>query len=153
VIKAIRVFARPAIHPRTILENAAFLLKASDRFSAVETIFLELNKSAGEFIDLLRLTVDGEKCDRQRMVEIVRELAPVLKTPRGRKPTAASAAHEFLLQHLQCGYTWHVDEEDYSDALTQATRAEFSDPRFSPRAARRRVNARQNLSSCKAFSL
>jgi hypothetical protein len=128
----------------TILKKAAFLLKKSEDCSAVETIFSENDMPADEFIDLLHLIVGGFAVDRPRLAEIVAAVSPALKTRSGRKPSAASAAHEFLLEHMQCGYTWDVDNEDFSDPLTQATRVEFDDPDFSPRSARRRVIARQN---------
>jgi hypothetical protein len=143
VIAAIRVFTVPTTRRTTVLKKAAFLLEKSEDCSAVETIFYESNMPADEFIDLLHLIVGGFAVDRRRLAEILAAVSPALKTRSGRKPSAASAAHEFLLEHMQCGYTWDVENEDFSDPLTQATRIEFDDPDFSPRSARRRVVARQ----------
>jgi hypothetical protein len=91
----------------------------------------------------LNSIVYGGQHDHRRLMEIAANFCSRLGTRRGRKLSPASAAHEFLLEHLGCGYTWHIDDEDYSDPLTLATREEFDDPDFSPRSARRRVNARR----------
>jgi hypothetical protein len=79
--------------------------------------------------------------------QIAAAVAPLLSIPRGPKISTASAAHEILLEELVSvtgsqGYTWDSYKEDYSDPLTQATRREFRDPDFDPRAAYRRVRAR-----------
>lgn len=147
VVHAIRAVSNPKCREKAAKAKAAFLLEASRKCSAIETLFSEVDKSADEFIRSLRAIVAGKKIDRERISEIVAEIAPALQTPRGRKPTPASATHEFLLEHLQSGYTWDFADEDFCDPFTLATRVQFSEPDFSPRAARRRVNARQNQTS------
>jgi hypothetical protein len=110
----------------------------------VETLFYEANFSVSEFLELLQSIVYGGELDQKRRIEIATDISSRLSTRRGRTLSPASAAHEFLLDHFQCGYTWNIGDEDYSDPLTQATRQEFADPDFSPRSARRRVNARRS---------
>jgi hypothetical protein len=144
VVQAIRIIAKPASRTSGVRKAATFLLAASDKCSAVETLFYEANFSASEFLELLYSIVYCGELDQRRVIEIAADISSRLRTRRGRTLSPASAAHEFLLDHLQCGYTWNVGYEDYSDPLTQATRQEFDDPDFSPRSARRRMNARRS---------
>ncbi len=142
--RCIQILAKPECRAQTSKAKAEFLLGASQKCSAIETLFCEVDKFPDDFIRLLRAMVDGEKIDRERFAEMVAEIAPALKTPRGRKPTAASATHEFLLQHLRCGYTPAGFERRFQRCVdTGHTRSIFN-PDFSPQAARRRVNARLN---------
>ena len=75
-------------------------------------------------------------------------IAPHLLVSRGRKVSAASAAHEFLLEDFGemtgwRAYTWSFDEDGYTDPLTKATQLEFKNPDFDPRAAYRRLKIRR----------
>jgi hypothetical protein len=147
VVEAIRALSDPQSRKRTLKKMAMFLLEASRNCSALETIFYEVDRSPDEFIRYLRAIVANREIDRERIADIVLEISLALKTPRGPKPTAASATHEFLLQQLGCAYTWDDADGNFRDPLTKAARGQFSDPRFSPRAAQRRVNARRRSSS------
>ena len=142
IVKAIRYFSKPMRPGKTAFKKAAYLLEASQQFSALEAIFPDIDLE-NEFIELLYGMVEGDHVDFNRLREIAVASAPNQVIRRGRKPSAASVAHEFLLHHIQHGYTWRIDNEDFSDAVTVATRTEFDDPDFSPRAARRRVRAMQ----------
>jgi hypothetical protein len=69
-----------------------------------------------------------------------------LSIARGPKIGAASAAHEFLLAGFVSfmgphAYTWSTLEDDFIDAVTEATRLEFDEPEFDPRPAHRRRKA------------
>jgi hypothetical protein len=103
-------------------------------------------------MDLLPSLADlvaGNLVNQQRITVLVGKLGPALSVPRGPKISAASAAHEFLLEQgmpakLGCSaYTLSDSEDDFIDPLTQATRREFSDPDFDPRPAHRRFKKKQ----------
>jgi hypothetical protein len=143
VVSAIRFFSKSSSAGKVAIKKAVFLLHASQTCSAVETLFYEQGMSADEFLYLLNLFRRGQGVNHQRLTEIAKEISPSLTIPRGRKPSAASVAHEFLLQQINSGYSWSPSNEDFSDSLTQATRAEFGDQDFNPAPARRRINARQ----------
>jgi hypothetical protein len=103
--------------------------------------------SESEFMSLLHGVVEGRAVDYSRIREIAAALAPLLPTARGRKVSVASAAHEAFLEAAAkisgpCGYTWSAGEEDFTDKQTGATRREFAEPDFDPRAAYRRLKAR-----------
>jgi hypothetical protein len=96
----------------------------------------------------LRRIAEDETADRQSLVNVVSKLGPALRVPRGRKTSAASFAHQFLLEdglpdQLNCSTLTYSDKaEDFTDPLTRATRVEFGDNDFSPRAASRRAKGR-----------
>src|SRR5882672_735281 len=115
VVEAIRIIATPTSQAAAVRKAAAYLIDASDDCSAVETLFYEANLSASEFLYLLHLIIYGGEVDERRLIEIATDISSRVTTLRGRKLTPASAAHEFLLEHLQCGYTWDIDHEDFSD--------------------------------------
>jgi hypothetical protein len=148
VVGAIRFLAKPGRGRRAILRKAEVLLAAWEETSIVETIFDDAALRASEFIGLLKSAVEGREVVCPRTREIAAAVAPHLSIPRGPKISAASAAHEILLEEFVSvtgsqGYTWDSYKEDYSDPLTRATRREFRDPDFDPRAAYRRVRARR----------
>lgn len=92
---------------------------------------------------MLRSFADGDEAAPERLVEIAATVAPRLSIPRGPKISAASACHEIFLKEASSvtgvqGCTWNAYKDDFSDLLTQATRREFDEPRFQPRAASRR---------------
>jgi hypothetical protein len=127
--------------------KAEVLLAAWEETSIIETIFDSASLSASDFIELLKSAVEGREVEPRRITEIAATIAPGLSIPRGPKISAASAAHEVLLEELGSvtgtrGFTWNFYRQDYSDPLTQETRREFREPDFAPQAARRRVKAR-----------
>jgi hypothetical protein len=148
VVRAIRFLAKPGRRSQAILRKATVLLAAWQETSVVETIFDDAGLNEFEFIKLLELAIGGNKTVHGRICAIAGTIAPRLSVPRGRKISAASAAHEFLLEECGSimkskGYTWDPSNEDFTDPWTQATRIEFGDPDFDPRPASRRVKARQ----------
>ncbi len=151
VVGAIRFFASPGRSRKAIIRRARVLLAAWNETSIVETIFDDGHLS--EFIGLLTSVIEGRE-----VMEIAAAIAPGLSIPRGRKISAASAAHEFLLDEAPSvthvhGYTWDPITDDFSDPLTQATRREFGCAHFDPRPAHgrsKRRNAAQRSSPRKA---
>jgi hypothetical protein len=108
--------------------------------------FLALSTKS-EFIGLLESVVEGREVAWRRITEIAAAVAPFLSIPRGRKTSAASAAHEFLLDEAPSlthvhGYTWDPVADDFSDRPTQAIRREFGCANFDPRPSRRRSKRR-----------
>ena len=99
--------------------------------------------SPSGFVGLLKRVVAGEEVELRRITEAAGAIAPGLSIPRGPKNSAASAAHQFLLEDASSatgvrGYTWNAYDEDFADPLTHATRQEFGRADFDPRPARRR---------------
>ena len=143
VVGAIRFLATPGRGRRAIRRKAEVLLAAWNQTSIIDSIFGDAGLSESEFIGLLKSVVEGREVTLGRITKIAAAIAPGLSIPRGPKISAASAAHEFLLDeappvtHVH-GYTWDPITDDFSDPLTQATRREFDRPRFSPQPARRR---------------
>jgi hypothetical protein len=144
IIAAIRVFSVPTSRDTTILKTAKYLLEKSRDCAAVETVFYESDTSPDEFLSLLRSIIGGSTADRQRLAEIVEALAPILKTPSGRKPSPRLSSSRIPARTYAVRLQWDVEKEDFSDTFTKGTRIEFDDSKFSPRAARRRVIGRQN---------
>jgi hypothetical protein len=152
VVDAIRFLATPGRRRSAIVTRAQFLLAAWERTSIIETIFGAAGLDVFEFIEALKLAVEGDQIAWRRVSEIAASIAPHASIQRGPKVRAASAAHEFLLEETgqltgSRAYTWsddkgNDDRGDFTDPLTKATRLEFDQPDFDPRPAHRRVKAR-----------
>jgi len=147
VIRAIRFLAKPGRRKSAILRYAKIVLAGWHETSVAET-FKSLGLSGTEFIELLTSVVNQHKVDYGRVTAIAAKIAPSLSLPRGRKVTAACAAHTFLLENAptlfgRVSFTWAWDEEDHTDELTLATRVEFRRPRFNPQPASRRLKRQQ----------
>jgi len=131
------------------------LRAARDETSMLDQIFGKagLNDTElSELVYLLKVAVNGGPLERDRIREIAAEVAPSLPSARGRKVSAASAAHEQLLETVeryigQRGYTYSAYEGDFVDEQTKATRLEFGDPHFDPRPAYQRLAARRKAKS------
>lgn len=149
VAQTIRFLAEPGRQDRAIFRRYELLLAAWEETSIVETIFDSAGADEFEFIELLKTFAKGDDFARQRIAEIAAAVAPHLPTLRGRKVSAASAAHEFLLDGLihmtgsPNGFTWNQYKEEFTDPLTKATQVEFRDPDFDPRPAHRRFKTRR----------
>lgn len=148
VYDAIRFLGKRRLQKRSILRRAELLLAAWDETSIIETIFDGAGLSETEFVSLLKSVVEGRDVDRLRITEIAATLASVLSVSRGRKVSAASAAHQFFLEEVAGStkpraYTWSDLERDFTDSMTTAARLEFHDPDFDPRPAHRRVKVRR----------
>jgi hypothetical protein len=145
VVDAIRFLSSAGRQRRAILSRAKLLVEAWNETSIVETLFDDARLSEREFISLLEKVLKGEAVDLRRLTEIAAELAPHLSLARGPKPSAPSAAHEFLIDGgildrstKRSPYRQRSRSDDYCDALTEATRKEFDAPHFDSRPARRR---------------
>jgi hypothetical protein len=148
VVKAIRGLATSNFG-KTSLDRARYLLQVADESSIVDTICCEVGLREMDLLPLLQALVDGKPYEHQKLSDILQKLHPALSVPRGRKRSAASAAHEFALEgdlpaKLGCS-TYTLDDVvgDFTDPLTQATRLEFGDPTFDPRPAHRRLKRRR----------
>jgi hypothetical protein len=147
VVEAIRFLAQGDRQRRAILSRARVVIAASKETSIVDELFRNAGLHEGEFLRLLQTVIDGGAINRERIRAIATAIAPSLPCARGRKASAASAAHELFLETnasfgLPAGYTWSAYKGDFVDQETQATRQEFGDPNFAPRSARRRVKLR-----------
>jgi hypothetical protein len=150
VIEAIRFLARGDGQRRAIVSRAKLVFAAANETSIVDELFSNARLHEGEFLRLLQTIIDGGAIDRQRIKTIAAAIAPSRPRARGPKISAASATHELFLGTnasfgLPAGYTWSDREEDFVDRETQATRQEFGDPDFDPRAAYRRVRERGSV--------
>ena len=154
VVDAIRFPATPGRRRSAIVTRAQFLLAAWERTSIIETIFFgAAGLDVFEFIEALKLAVEGDQVACRRVSEIAASIAPYASIQRGPKVGAASATHEFLLEETgqltgSRAYTWsddkgNEDRGDFTDPLTKATQLEFDQPDFDPRPAHRRVKARR----------
>jgi hypothetical protein len=147
VVEAIRFLARADRQKRAVRSRAKLVLAASKETSIVDERFRKAGLHEGEFLRLLQTVIDGGAIDRERITTIAAAIALSLTSARGRKASAASAAHKLFLETnasfgLPGGYTWSEYKCDFVDKRTQATREEFGSPNFSPRSARRRVKQR-----------
>jgi hypothetical protein len=131
-----------------LLKYADYLCAVADESSIIDTICCEVGLREWDLLTPLRRIVEDDTADCQLLVEVVAKLGPALRVRKGRKTSPASFAHQFLLEgglpdHLNCStLTYSEEAEDFTDPLTRATRVEFGDNDFSPRAARRRAKGR-----------
>ena len=156
VVRALR-FLTPGKNRRrgAMLSRFAVLLAAEDDASMLSEIFRKAGLNGtepSEFVSLLRVAADGGPLERKRISELAAQVAPSLPSVRGRKVSPASAAHEGFLEMAddfggRCGYSYREVDEDFVDERTKATRIEFDDPDFDPRASFRRLAARRKARS------
>jgi hypothetical protein len=144
VVEAFKFLARRNRQKRAIRSRAKVLLAAYDETSIVHQIFNEAGFSEGEFVSLLKVAVNGEPLERDRIREIATTVVPSLPKARGRRISPASAAHEEFLESIETlmgrrvgprRYTYDNEAADFIDERTKATRLEFNDPEFDPRPA------------------
>lgn len=152
VVDAIRFLARRKRQRRAILSRAKYLLQAQNESTIIGSIFGAIDMFEGEFMHLLKLAAEGQQVDYQRITDIAASIAPHLSANRGPKVSAASAAHEYLLNPeidlsaARRPAAYQHREAEYVDPLTAATRLEFGNTDFDSRPARRRI-ARQKANS------
>jgi hypothetical protein len=154
VVEALRFLAQRNRRKGAILSRARELLAAGDESSILDEIFRKAGLDGtelSELVYLLKGAVNGGPLERERIREIAAAVVPSLPSARGRKVSAASAAHEEFLkfaEHLgYWGYTYSDLERDFVDERTKATRLEFGDPDFDPRPAYQRFAARRKARS------
>ena len=120
VVEAIRFLARGDRQKRAILSRAKLVVAASKEASIVDGLFRNAGLHEGEFLSLLQTAIDGGAINRERITTIAAAVAPSLPSARGRKTSAASAAHELFLEtsasfRLPGGYTWSEYARDFVD--------------------------------------
>jgi hypothetical protein len=155
VVAALRFLAQGNRRKGAILSRARVLLAARDETSILDEIFRKAGLNGtelSELVCLLKGAANGAPLERDRIREIVAEVAPSLPSARGRKVSAASAAHEQFLEMVERwigprAYTYSACEDDFVDEQTNATRLEFGDPHFDPRPACQRLAARRKARS------
>jgi hypothetical protein len=146
VVKTIK--ALTSASRERLLSYAVYLQQIADESTIIDTICCEVDLREWNLLEPLRRIADDESADRQCLVAVVAKLRPALRVPRGRKTSAASFAHQFLLEgglpkHLNCSaLTYDAETEDFTDPLTRATRTEFGNNDFDPRPASRRAQGR-----------
>jgi len=155
-VQAIRFLATSGRRNKAVGRNIAILLSVAKETTAIEMLFRSAALDEIEFIEALKKAADSDPMARDRVVEIAATVAPVMVVSRGRPMSAASAAHNLLVESLSemgferktpVAYSYSSLEEDFVDPLTKATRLEFGDPDFDPRPTRRRqirANREQN---------
>jgi hypothetical protein len=148
VVTAIRFLAKPNRARWALKRKIAVLLAASRETRIIRSVFIEARLSDHVFISMLPLAAQGDETAIESILKIAQTAAPEIRIRRGRKVTAASAAHELFLEKQgtlgASAYTYSADKEDFIDEATQATRLEFG-ARFCPGRASRRLRARRQL--------
>jgi hypothetical protein len=143
VVGGIRLLAKPRQKAATTKGAIQLLLSAAESTTVFETIFQDDLDREREFIRLLEGALQ-EGRPSQRLTEIAASLTKTPALRRGPKTKASSIAHELLLRegvaaNGSTAYTYSEINGDFTDDLTQATRREFNEPDFRPRAARNRI--------------
>ncbi len=148
VIGHIRELARLR-QPGWQVRRAAKLLQIPNAPSHIFGVLKEsgLADVSHEFVTVLERTATGDREACRRAAEIARQVAPALPSLRGPRACLQTISHEALLEMLagdgkEQGFTMDLKAEDFTDAATQATRLEFSNPDFDPRPAVRRFRRR-----------
>ena len=148
VVEATRFLSEVHRQKRATISPANLLLAAWNDTSIISQIFRNAGLSETEFLSLLKAVVEAGAVERERIKGIAAAVAPSLPSARGRKVSVASAVHEVFLETVGLvasprAYTWSNVVEDFIDEETKATRREFADPDFDPRAAYQRFDARR----------
>jgi hypothetical protein len=149
VVEAIRFLAKSGRQRAAVIRRAKTLLAAWDETSIIETIFQKARLNDFEFVGVLKRVIEGDEPAFSRAAELAAAAESYSPNLRGRRISAAFAAHEFLLEGGICpgkhrAYSWNDLEGKFTDPLTSATRLEFAAPQFDPRPARRKLRARGN---------
>jgi hypothetical protein len=141
-VAAIRILAKPKQRLDAASSAIELLLEIANSTTVFEIIFEEDLDREREFVHLLEIaTKDGPS---RRLTEIAVFLKRTLALRKGPKTKASSIAHEIMLRHDLAAngsnaYTYSEIEGDFTDPLTTATRREFNQRDFKPRAARNRI--------------
>jgi hypothetical protein len=142
VVGAIRLLAKPRQNLDAANSAITLLLNAAKLTTVFETICKEDVDREREFICLLESAIQNGPS--RRLTEMAASLTRTSVLPRGPKTKASSIAHELVLRQGlaadgSTAYTYNEIEGDFTDTLTEATRREFNEPHFKPRAARNRI--------------
>jgi hypothetical protein len=141
--RAFRFLAKPGRGKKAFLRNARVLLEACEQTNLLELWFTDEPGAGFDFLAALRWAAEGDESARLYVTDVAGKVAASVAVPRGPKITAASAAHEYILDmcltFLGRKYTWNYVNSSFEDALSQATKEEFGLRKFDPRPAYRRL--------------
>lgn len=148
VAQAIGFLAQPHRNRTAIAKRVRELLASQ---AVIANTLSDTGKSEFAFVHLLGSVAAGNWEDCPRLRDVAISLVPHFPPKRGPKVSAASAAHQMILENfgdpIKVGvYTWNDIEGTCTDPMTEATRREFSAPDFDPRPAVRRAKARARTS-------
>jgi hypothetical protein len=148
VVPAIRVLAKPRQNVDSTRSAIELLLEAAMSTTVFETLFEAHLVRELEFVRLLESAIDSGPS--RRLIEIAMSLVKTPALRRGPKTKASSIAHEHILReelavNRSTAYTYNEIEGDFTDTLTKATRREFDEPDFKPRAARNRIRRNDQI--------
>jgi hypothetical protein len=138
---------------RMVERRAKLLLDASKETSVISLLFAKAGLDQDEFLRLLyRVAYREGLVNLDRLRAIASQLRPFLSLSRGRKVTAASAAHEYMMRlglsfatvPAEWRTNWRKRGNEHVDPLTRATRFEFDQADFKSRSARLRWSHRQS---------
>ena len=149
--RAIRFLAEPGRSDRAVIRCIKLLRSDYLHFSTTDEAFRLAGFKTHDYDQFLERAAHDQPA-RERLIELAARVAPQLTMRRGPRISAASAAHEFLLEN-GIGvrevnlYTWDPEIGDFTDPQTRATRLEFDEPDFDPRPAYRRLMRRKKEAS------
>ena len=145
VRRAIRVVADPRSKSLAFKRSVNLLLETDQHSTVLQTVFARAHRQELAFIDALTSATAETDEGRRRIRELALEAD--LAARRGRPVSAASAAHEFLLEAIfedtPRAYTWSDIDGRCVGPEVEATRLEFDEAEFDPRAASRRLKRKQ----------
>jgi hypothetical protein len=145
--RALKRLANPRLDEAAFSAAAKLILKLSEETSLLRGLFDELPTTYGSsFLPALQACAVGNMSIRPHVTALAAAVWTRVRVPRGRRLNQASAAHEYFLESQStfkpAAFTRSTESGDYTDRLTLATREEFSDWRFNPAPARRRLRAK-----------
>lgn len=138
--------------PLVMGRRAAVLLPLLDDWTRpwVETAIADggVPLSFEEFRDLVREAAEGQPSACGRLCEIAPQIFRHVPKARGASLKAPTVTHALLLMIADdagrpAAYTYCPYEEDWVDRMTEATRRQLQQPRFSPIAARRLLKSQK----------
>src|SRR5215207_1821601 len=138
--------------PLVMERRAADLLPLLDNWTrpGVETAIADsgVPLSFEEFRDLVREAAEGQPSACGRLCEIAPQIFRHVPKARGASLKVPTVIHALLLMiaddaRRPAAYTYCPYEEDWVDRMTEATRQQLQQPRFSPIAARRLLKSQK----------
>jgi len=146
ISKDIRFLAKAPSRKSAIVGCARRLYATWDKHRAIGDFIFEANVDDFDFMRVVKLVADGNEQEIGPLIQMAAKCAPGLPIRPGPRISAASAAHQFFLENRLGifrgpfpGSDGQPRTAEYVDALTAATRIEFSNDDFDPRPAKRRV--------------
>src|SRR5215207_8192666 len=150
---ALREIVKAAdLSPLVMQRRAADLLPLLDHWTrpGLETAIADggVPLSFEEFRDLVQEAAEGQPSACGRLCEIAPQIFRHVPKARGASLKAPTVRHALLLMIADdaghpAAYTYCPYEEDWVDRMTEATRRQLQQPRFSPIGARRLLKGQQ----------